>query len=217
MFSAFLDLFITNGNITQSIKGRNVTITCQGSFQDPTELTWYKNQQPVKSARVTTTGSNYTWTLTITDVHLQDSGHYTCKSKTGHASTRLIVDVAPSVQVSVDPPTATLQDGKSALLSCDVSGKPKPTACWKVTNGEHDHVELHSRHQGNTIIISANESGIYTCKAFNRAGRMRQSIALLSYNQTDYHQHQHGLSPLLPSPTAEEEEEGSLATNVLVI
>jgi uncharacterized protein YodC (DUF2158 family) len=192
------------------VKGKSITITCLGPFKP----TWYKDSQLIQSPRVTTTGSDYTWTLTIRDIHLQDSGYYTCKGKTGQASTRLVVDVEPSVTVSVDPPTATVEDGKSALLYCAVSGKPRPTACWKVTNGEHDDTALHGRHQGNILVISANESGLYTCKAFNRAGQKHQSIPLhvLPYELSKTY---YGTSsPLLPS--AAPKGESSLATTTVL-
>ena len=175
-------------------EGETVTMPVVVSGKPEPEVEWFKGGYPVQIDNqhlISKDGPQGSHSLTVANANQADAGVYSCKAvnKAGTDETTakfgVIEDVeAPKFieklkEVEIEP-------GKSATLECTVVGKPEPEVKWFL-NGEpilidNSHFLTKKDDQGHhTLIINDtinSDTGVYSCKAVNKAGQDETSAQL---------------------------------------
>lgn len=129
-------------------------------------ITWSKAHGELsKRAAVSKDGN-----LSIINAQTEDFGMYTCKASNqlgqDSAVTHLIVVELPHFTVR-PPAQLELSKHQNVTVSCQATGKPKPTVTWRKENGELPSGRSRFSVDGTLEIWNAKEedSGMYTCTA----------------------------------------------------
>ncbi|XP_030067895.1 protein sidekick-1 [Microcaecilia unicolor] len=171
-----------------------VTIPCQAMGVPTPSLVWYKDSVAISKLKNPRYKELMSGGLEIQGLHPDDSGIFQCfaKNEAGEVQTYLYLDVtnlAPTfTQTPVD---TTVTDGTTALLTCDVSGAPKPAITWKRNNqilasGSVQIPRFSLLESGGLQIIpvTLQDSGVYICHAVNTEGTISASASLTVWTRT---------------------------------
>lgn len=106
--------------------------------------------------------------MTITKADKKDAGTYICSATNAmgisHAMTTLIINVVP--QFTVRPPEKIERYlGQSVTLNCSADGHPVPSITWTRCKGNISGDTEVEGGQLKIIILTAQDSGTYTCSA----------------------------------------------------
>ncbi|XP_029432778.1 protein sidekick-1 isoform X2 [Rhinatrema bivittatum] len=173
---------------------KTVDIPCQAmGFPAPT-LEWYKDSIAVSKLKNPRYKELTSGGLEVRGLHPDDSGIFQCfaKNEAGEIQTHTYLDVtnlAPTfTQAPVD---TTVTVGTTALLTCDVSGAPKPAITWKRNNqilasGSVQIPRFILLESGALQIapVILQDSGNYTCYAVNSEGTISASAVLTVWTRT---------------------------------
>ncbi|XP_036128071.1 hemicentin-1 [Molossus molossus] len=167
-----------------------ISLTCEVSGFPPPELSWLKNEQPIKpntNALVVPGGR----TLQIIRAKESDGGQYTCIAinQAGESKKKisLTVYVPPSIKDhgSESLSVVNVREGTSVSLECESNAVPPPVVTW-YKNGrmitESTHVEILA--DGQMLRIQkaeVSDTGQYVCRAINVAGRDDKNFHLNVY------------------------------------
>ncbi|XP_074554666.1 neuronal cell adhesion molecule-like isoform X2 [Halichoeres trimaculatus] len=157
------------------LRGETLELECIAEGLPTPEISWQKDGGELPSSRLSF--SNFKKTLKISDVNEGDGGDYRCTAEnslgTAHHIIKVNVKAAP-FWVSA-PRNLILAPNETGILTCRVSGEPKPKITWFVNGVSIENApEDHSRKvEGDTVILSNVQSGssaVYQCNASNEFG-----------------------------------------------
>ncbi|KFO28580.1 Hemicentin-1 [Fukomys damarensis] len=167
-----------------------ISLTCEVSGFPPPDLSWLKNEQPIKpntNALIVPGGR----TLQIIRAKVSDGGEYTCIAINQAGEKRkkvfLTVYVPPSIKDhgSESLSVVNVREGTSVSLECESNAVPPPVITW-YKNGriitESTHVEILADEQMLHIKkAEVSDTGQYVCRAINVAGRDDKNFHLNVY------------------------------------
>nr|XP_019947835.1 PREDICTED: neuronal cell adhesion molecule-like isoform X10 [Paralichthys olivaceus] len=157
------------------LRGETLELECIAEGLPTPEMSWQKDGGELPSSR--TSFENFKKTLKISDVNEADGGNYRCTAAnnlgTVHHIIKVTVKAAP-FWVSA-PRNLVLAPNETGILTCRVSGEPKPKISWFVNgvpieNAPEDHTR---KVDDDTVILSNVQSGssaVYQCNASNEFG-----------------------------------------------
>ncbi|XP_077934173.1 hemicentin-1 [Halichoerus grypus] len=167
-----------------------ISLTCEVSGFPPPDLSWLKNEQPIKlntNAFIVPGGR----TLQIIRTKVSDGGEYTCIAinQAGESKKKvfLTVYVPPSIKDhgSESLSVVNVREGTSVSLECESNAVPPPVITW-YKNGqmitESTHLEILA--DGQMLHIKkaeVSDTGQYVCRAINVAGRDDKNFHLNVY------------------------------------
>ncbi|XP_047561044.1 hemicentin-1 isoform X2 [Lutra lutra] len=167
-----------------------ISLTCEVSGFPPPDLSWLKNEQPIKvntNALIVPGGR----TLQIIRAKVSDGGEYTCIAinQAGESKKKVLltVYVPPSIKDhgSESLSVVTVREGTSVSLECESNAVPPPVITW-YKNGqmitESTHLEILA--DGQMLHIQkaeVSDTGQYVCRAINVAGRDDKNFHLNVY------------------------------------
>jgi len=180
--------------------GQPLELVCKVTGDPEPQITWLKNGKTISSSNVLDLKyRNRLATLKINEVFPEDAGEYICKATnslgTKETSCKLTVkavDVSQKESRNDSPPvisshltSATVTDGDAVTLQCQIIGANKFDVVWL-----HNHKEIKPSkdfeytNQGNVYTLKIAEifpedSGTYTCEAFNDAGESFSSCSIV--------------------------------------
>ncbi|XP_053270886.1 neuronal cell adhesion molecule a isoform X1 [Pleuronectes platessa] len=157
------------------LRGETLELECIAEGLPTPEMSWQKDGAELSDSR--TSFQNFKKTLKISDVNEADGGDYRCTAAnnlgTVHHIIKVTVKAAP-FWVSA-PRNLVLAPNETGILTCRVSGEPKPKISWFVNgvpieNAPEDHTR---KVEDDTVILSNVQSGssaVYQCNASNEFG-----------------------------------------------
>ncbi|CAB1435399.1 unnamed protein product [Pleuronectes platessa] len=157
------------------LRGETLELECIAEGLPTPEMSWQKDGGELPDSR--TSFQNFKKTLKISDVNEADGGDYRCTAAnnlgTVHHIIKVTVKAAP-FWVSA-PRNLVLAPNETGILTCRVSGEPKPKISWFVNgvpieNAPEDHTR---KVEDDTVILSNVQSGssaVYQCNASNEFG-----------------------------------------------
>ncbi|KAM6424581.1 protein sidekick-1 isoform 3-T3 [Liasis olivaceus] len=173
---------------------KTVRISCQAMGIPGPVLAWYKDAVPISqlvSPRYTILLNG---TLQIWRAQPEDSGIFQCfaRNEVGEIESHTYLEVTNVAPIFSWPPAdATVTEGMSAILRCDVSGAPKPAIAWKrgnqiLASGSIQLPRFRLLESGGLHItpVFLQDAGVYTCCAVNSEGALNASAALTVWNRT---------------------------------
>uniref|UniRef100_A0A8C2MET6 Hemicentin-1 n=1 Tax=Cricetulus griseus TaxID=10029 RepID=A0A8C2MET6_CRIGR len=167
-----------------------ISLTCEVSGFPPPDLSWLKNEQPIKpntNVLIVPGGR----TLQIIRTKVSDGGEYTCiainQAGEGKKKISLTVHVPPSIKDhgSESLSVVNVREGTSVSLECESNAVPPPVITWS-KNGrtitDSTHVEILTGGQMLHIKrAEVSDTGQYVCRAINVAGRDDKNFHLNVY------------------------------------
>ncbi|XP_037099133.1 neuronal cell adhesion molecule a isoform X9 [Syngnathus acus] len=157
------------------LRGETLELECIAEGLPTPEMSWQKDGGELPTSRVSFL--NYKKTVKILDVSESDGGDYTCTATnrlgTAHHIIKVAVKAAP-FWISA-PRNLILAPNETGILTCRVSGDPKPDISWFV-NGvpiENAPEDPTRKVDGDTVILSrvqTSSSAVYQCNASNEFG-----------------------------------------------
>ncbi|KAL1775484.1 hemicentin-1 isoform X4 [Sigmodon hispidus] len=167
-----------------------ISLTCEVSGFPPPDLSWLKNEQPIKPNTniLIVPGGR---TLQIIRAKVSDGGEYTCIAinQAGESKKKvsLTVHVPPSIKDhgSESLSVVNVREGTSVSLECESNAVPPPVITWS-KNGrtitDSSHVEILTGGQMLHIKrAEVSDTGQYVCRAINVAGRDDKNFHLNVY------------------------------------
>ncbi|EMP30597.1 Protein sidekick-1 [Chelonia mydas] len=166
---------------------KTVDLLCQA-------MAWYKDSVPINELqnpryKVLTNGG-----LQIQGLHPDDSGIFQCfaSNKAGEIQTHTYLDVTNITPTFTRPPMdTTVTEGMTAVLSCEVTGAPKPAITWKrgnqiLASGSVQIPRFILLESGGLQItpVFLQDAGNYTCYAVNSEGALNAFSILTVWNRT---------------------------------
>ncbi|XP_078021505.1 neuronal cell adhesion molecule a isoform X9 [Epinephelus lanceolatus] len=157
------------------LKGETLELECIAEGLPTPEISWQKDGGELPGSR--TSFFNFKKTLKVSEVNEADGGDYRCTATnnlgTVHHIIKVTVKAAP-FWVSA-PRNLILAPNETGILTCRVSGEPKPKISWFVNGVPIENApEDHSRKvEDDTVILSNVQSGssaVYQCNASNEFG-----------------------------------------------
>ncbi|XP_008277133.1 neuronal cell adhesion molecule a [Stegastes partitus] len=157
------------------LKGETLELECVAEGLPTPDISWQKDGGELPSSR--TSFHNFKKTLKISDVIEEDGGDYRCTATnnlgTAHHIIKVNVKAAP-FWVSA-PRNLILAPNETGILTCRVSGVPKPKISWFVNGVPIENApEDHSRKVDDDTVILSNvpsgSSAVYQCNASNEFG-----------------------------------------------
>uniref|UniRef100_A0A8C6DLM4 Hemicentin-1 n=1 Tax=Moschus moschiferus TaxID=68415 RepID=A0A8C6DLM4_MOSMO len=167
-----------------------ISLTCEVSGFPPPDLSWLKNEQPIKlntNALIVPGGR----TLQIIRAKVSDGGEYTCIAinQAGESKKKvsLTVYVPPSIKDhgSESLSVVNVREGTSVSLECESNAVPPPVITW-YKNGRMltESAQLEILADGQMLHITkaeVSDTGQYVCRAINVAGRDDKNFHLNVY------------------------------------
>ncbi|KAK3540674.1 hypothetical protein QTP70_034595, partial [Hemibagrus guttatus] len=172
-------------NMVKEVKvllNQDVVLICNVHGFPTPSVTWLKEDVPIATGErlvVLSDGS-----LRLSQVTRSDAGTYSCLAQNAAGSTEgkteLILQVPPVISVPHDE--YTLSVGESVSVPCSAIGQPEPELQWQKLGGSvGGEANLQTFTNGTLHIKNAQlkHAGVYTCTAFNSAGRASRDITLI--------------------------------------
>uniref|UniRef100_A0A7N6A8K4 Neural cell adhesion molecule L1 n=1 Tax=Anabas testudineus TaxID=64144 RepID=A0A7N6A8K4_ANATE len=154
------------------LRGETLVLECIAEGLPTPDISWQKDGGELPTSR--TSFQNFNKRLKISDVNEADAGNYRCTATnnmgTAHHIIKVTVKAAP-FWVSA-PRNLILAPNETGILTCRVSGEPKPKISWFV-NGVPIGKDHSRKVEDDTVILSNVQSGssaVYQCNASNEFG-----------------------------------------------
>ncbi|XP_074157516.1 myosin light chain kinase, smooth muscle isoform X2 [Sminthopsis crassicaudata] len=185
------------------IEGEDFVLRCAVEGRPEPWVTWLLNDRPIQYAHTTFEGG--VAELQVQDALPEDNGLYTCfaENPSGRASCSAQVkvqekksskeiDFSTSVVASSTSPPVFLKglsdlevmDGSQVVMTVQISGNPPPEILW-LHNGKEiqESEDFHFEFNGNEHSLCIQEvfpedTGRYTCEAWNSFGQVRSHAVL---------------------------------------
>ncbi|KAI6076511.1 Protein sidekick-1 [Aix galericulata] len=173
---------------------KDVDILCQAMGVPIPSLVWYKDSVPLSKLQNPRYKVLLSGGLRIQALHPQDAGIFQCfaSNKGGEIQTYTYLDVTNIKPAFIQPPEdTTVTEGMTAVLTCEVSGAPKPAISWKKGNqilasGSVQIPRFILLESGGLQItpVFLHDAGNYTCFAVNSEGSLNAFVTLTVWNRT---------------------------------
>ncbi|XP_077357008.1 neuronal cell adhesion molecule a isoform X20 [Festucalex cinctus] len=157
------------------LRGETLELECIAEGLPTPEMSWQKDGGELPTSKLSFL--NYKKTLKISDVSEADAGDYACAAtnRLGTANHVIKVTVKAAPFWISAPRNLILAPNETGILTCKVSGDPKPDISWFVNGVPIENaLEDHTRKvDGDTVILSRVQSGssaVYQCNASNEFG-----------------------------------------------
>ncbi|XP_043852237.1 myosin light chain kinase, smooth muscle isoform X2 [Dromiciops gliroides] len=185
------------------IEGEDFVLQCTVEGKPIPYVTWLLNDQPIQYAH--TTFEDGVAELQVQDALPEDNGLYTClaENPSGRASCSALVTVQEKKSSKeIDFPTSgvpsgssppiflkglsdlEVMDGSQVIMTVQISGNPPPALLW-LHNGKEiqESEDFHFEQNGNEHSLCIQEvfpedTGRYTCEAWNSLGQVRSHAVL---------------------------------------
>ncbi|KAM8798404.1 protein sidekick-1 [Eudromia elegans] len=174
--------------------GQDVDILCQAMGVPVPSLGWYKDSVPLGKLQNPRYKVLLSGGLRIHGLQPEDSGIYQCfaSNKAGETQACTYLDVTNIKPAFIRPPVdTTVTEGMTAVLTCEVSGAPKPAIAWKKGNqilasGSVQIPRFILLESGGLQItpVFLEDAGNYTCYAVNAEGALDAFVMLTVWNRT---------------------------------
>uniref|UniRef100_A0A8C6YM20 Sidekick cell adhesion molecule 1 n=2 Tax=Nothoprocta perdicaria TaxID=30464 RepID=A0A8C6YM20_NOTPE len=173
---------------------KDVDILCQAMGVPVPTLVWYKDSVPLGKLQNPRYKVLLSGGLRIHGLQPEDSGIYQCfaSNKAGEMQADTYLDVTNIKPAFIRPPVdTTVTEGMTAVLTCEVSGAPKPAISWKKGNqilasGSVQIPRFILLESGGLQItpVFLQDAGNYTCYAVNSEGALNAFVMLTVWNRT---------------------------------
>ncbi|XP_069726618.1 protein sidekick-1 isoform X1 [Phaenicophaeus curvirostris] len=173
---------------------KDVDILCQAMGVPIPTLIWYKDSVPLSKLENPRYKVLLSGGLRIHALRPQDAGIFQCfaSNKAGEIQTYTYLDVTNIKPAFIQPPEdATVTEGMTAVLNCEVSGAPKPAISWKkgdqvLASGSVQIPRFILLESGGLQIMPVflQDAGNYTCCAVNSEGALNAFVMLTVWNRT---------------------------------
>uniref|UniRef100_A0A8C7IF20 Neuronal cell adhesion molecule-like n=1 Tax=Oncorhynchus kisutch TaxID=8019 RepID=A0A8C7IF20_ONCKI len=164
-----------------ALRGGVLELECIAEGLPTPEVSWYKESGDLPSSRMSF--HNFQKTLKIADVMEADAGDYRCTAKNSLGSAHHTIKVNVKVPLQSAPfwisapRNLILAPEETGILTCRVSGDPKPQIAWSV-NGPvipliDSPKDTSRKVEDDTVILSDVQTGssaVYQCNASNEFG-----------------------------------------------
>ncbi|XP_065220483.1 twitchin isoform X27 [Planococcus citri] len=182
--------------------GESCEISCTVKGDPEPRVTWTKNGKTLTSSEaVDLKYKNGIATLRIGEIFPEDEGEYVCKatSSLGSVETRCKLTVKLNEKSDTNEPSACgdgvpkivshltsmyVKDGEPVTLQCRIIGAEKFDVIWLHNNKEikpskdFEYSNVANIYKLNIAEIFPEDSGVYTCEAFNDAGESFSSCTI---------------------------------------
>ncbi|XP_063100238.1 hemicentin-2 isoform X2 [Cavia porcellus] len=176
-----------NSSLVERVAGENASLPCPARGTPMPQVTWRKGPslEPLSGRPgvvVLDDGS-----LFLSLVSLTDGGDYECQAtnEVGSVSrrTKLLVYVSPSIREDGRQGNVSAVAGQPLSLECDASGSPVPEILW-LKDGQlipeaGGHRLLNGARTLHFPRLGEADSGLYSCRAENQAGKAQRDFSLL--------------------------------------
>ncbi|PKK23317.1 sidekick cell adhesion molecule 1 [Columba livia] len=173
---------------------KDVDILCQAMGVPIPTLVWYKDSVPLSKLENPRYKVLLSGGLRIQALRPQDAGIFQCfaSNKAGEIHTYTYLDVTNIKPAFIQAPEdTTVTEGMTAVLTCEVSGAPKPAISWKKGNqilasGSVQIPRFILLESGGLQItpVFLQDAGNYTCCAVNSEGALNAFVMLTVWNRT---------------------------------
>nr|XP_006112957.1 protein sidekick-1 isoform X1 [Pelodiscus sinensis]XP_006112958.1 protein sidekick-1 isoform X1 [Pelodiscus sinensis]XP_025034766.1 protein sidekick-1 isoform X1 [Pelodiscus sinensis]XP_025034772.1 protein sidekick-1 isoform X1 [Pelodiscus sinensis]XP_025034774.1 protein sidekick-1 isoform X1 [Pelodiscus sinensis]XP_025034776.1 protein sidekick-1 isoform X1 [Pelodiscus sinensis] len=173
---------------------KTVDLLCQAMGVPVPTVTWYKDSVPLNKLQNPRYKVLMNGGLQIQGLHPDDSGIFQCfaSNKAGEIQTYTYLDVTNIKPTFTRPPMdTTVTEGMSAVLTCEVTGAPKPAITWKrgnqiLASGSVQIPRFILLESGGLQVIPVfpQDAGNYTCYAVNSEGALNAFAILTVWNRT---------------------------------
>uniref|UniRef100_A0A8C7ICZ6 Neuronal cell adhesion molecule a n=1 Tax=Oncorhynchus kisutch TaxID=8019 RepID=A0A8C7ICZ6_ONCKI len=159
-----------------ALRGGVLELECIAEGLPTPEVSWYKESGDLPSSRMSF--HNFQKTLKIADVMEADAGDYRCTAKNINVKEMFLTLLVPlqSAPFWISAPrNLILAPEETGILTCRVSGDPKPQIAWSV-NGvpiKDSPKDTSRKVEDDTVILSDVQTGssaVYQCNASNEFG-----------------------------------------------
>ncbi|XP_019613602.1 PREDICTED: muscle M-line assembly protein unc-89-like [Branchiostoma belcheri] len=172
------------------MEGDTVEFSCEVDGDPEPQVIWSKDSRPIhEGGQFSITTVDYSSTLEISNVSLDNKGTYVCTIRNKHGeqkcSAGLTVEEKPFPPEFLEPPASqTVEEGKSAKFSCEVDGEPAPKVSWAkdgrtLQQGKRYRIssdEFSSTLEIPTVLVT--DGGSYACVLENAEGRVTEEFTL---------------------------------------
>ncbi|XP_049734302.1 myosin light chain kinase, smooth muscle isoform X3 [Elephas maximus indicus] len=185
------------------IEGQDFVLQCSVQGTPEPQITWLLNEQPIQYAHSSCEAGRAE--LHVQDALPEDHGTYTCLAENtlGQAScsarvtvhekksdrkSEYLLSVAPSKPIAPiflqGLSDLEVMDGSQVTMTVQVSGNPPPEVIWlhngqEIQESEDFHFEQQgARHSLYIQEVFPEDTGTYTCEAWNSAGEVRTQAVL---------------------------------------
>ncbi|XP_071453239.1 hemicentin-2-like [Hetaerina americana] len=173
-----------NSSVYEVIKGENVTFNCSVMGIPKPKVVWTKdgnylseNHPDMKYDYVAKENNQILSQLTIINVQGYHAGSYKCLSNNHIGKSSLLYDLSvliPPYVLGLENNILEVGEGESVILSCTITGNPKPNITWHKLNDGHYEKLRKSRIANPSALEISNlreeENGIYICTGTNSIG-----------------------------------------------
>ncbi|XP_063270838.1 protein sidekick-1 isoform X2 [Prinia subflava] len=173
---------------------KDVDILCQAMGVPIPTLVWYKDSVPLSRLQNPRYKVLLSGGLRIHALRPQDAGIFQCfaSNPAGEIHTYTYLDVTNIKPAFIQPPEdTTVTEGMTAVLTCEVSGAPRPAISWKkgeqiLASGSVRIPRFVLLESGGLQIspVFLQDAGNYTCCAANSEGALNAFVMLTVWNRT---------------------------------
>ncbi|XP_031981547.1 protein sidekick-1 isoform X2 [Corvus moneduloides] len=173
---------------------KDVDILCQAMGVPIPTLVWYKDSVPLSRLENPRYKVLLSGGLRIHALRPQDAGIFQCfaSNQAGEIQTYTYLDVTNIKPAFIQPPEdTTVTEGMTAVLTCEVSGAPRPAISWKkgeqiLASGSVQIPRFVLLESGGLQItpVFLQDAGNYTCCAANSEGALNAFVMLTVWNCT---------------------------------
>ncbi|XP_047419681.1 myosin light chain kinase, smooth muscle isoform X2 [Sciurus carolinensis] len=191
------------------VEGQDFVLQCSVQGTPVPQITWLLNGQPIQYAHSTCKAGIAE--LHVLDALPEDNGTYTCLAENAlgqvSCSARVTVHEKKSdgksglLPLSPNTPVAPIflqglsdlkvMDGSQVTMTVQVSGNPPPEVIWLHNGNEiQESEDFHFEQKGNRHSLCIQEvfpedTGTYTCEAWNSSGEVRTQAVLMVQEPQD--------------------------------
>ncbi|KAE8632690.1 hypothetical protein XENTR_v10001635 [Xenopus tropicalis] len=161
------------------------TFMCAVDSNPSSEITWTRNNIPIRMFDTRYSIRENGQLLTILSVEESDDGEYCCMAKNGvgdPAESCGALQVKMKPKITRPPINVKLIEGVKAVLPCNTLGNPKPSVSWlKGENTVKENARIAILESGSLRIqkVQREDVGHYRCVAKNSLGTAYSKAALL--------------------------------------
>ncbi|XP_066264078.1 hemicentin-1-like isoform X10 [Branchiostoma lanceolatum] len=173
------------------MEGESVEFSCEVEGDPEPQVIWSKDSHPLhEGGQFSITTVDFSSTLEIDNVTLDNKGTYTCTIRNKHGEKKctvtLNVDERPFPPEFLEPPASqTVEEGKSAKFTCEVDGEPAPKVSWEkdgqtLKKGKRYKIsgdEFSSTLEIPTVLST--DGGSYACVLENAEGTITEEFNLM--------------------------------------
>ncbi|CAH1249635.1 HMCN1 [Branchiostoma lanceolatum] len=172
------------------MEGQSVEFSCEVEGDPEPQVIWSKDSRPLhEGGQFSITTVDFSSTLEIDNVTLDNKGTYTCTIRNKHSEKKctvtLNVDERPFAPEFLEPPASqTVEEGKSAKFTCEVDGEPAPKVSWEKdgqTLKKGKRYKISGDDFSSTLEIPtvlSTDGGSYACVLENAEGTITEEFTL---------------------------------------